>query len=242
MRTVAFVLATLSCTWIAHAQEVAPPAEQTSPIVETTAPPPTPVPEPAPPPAVPEPPVRTIITTPAGRLRVVPSAPQLTRWRRARIVAAFGTFTGLAGLGLSLSSAIYVAVKDYPPSANDVLAPTAKPTDVGPMLAYTGASLSTASFILTASGLGAEHALLRDLGIDTDRARFGAATTLGVFGTVSTGLSYFFGGTGYLNPHDQSVAILTTSITGTALCALASILYLSDSSRIKRNWKTFTQF
>jgi hypothetical protein len=133
-------------------------------------------------------------------------------------------------------------VKDYPPSANDVLAPSAKPTDVGPMLAYTGASLSAVSFLLTAGGLGAQHSVLSHLGIDTGRGHFAAATTLGVLGTLSTATSYFFGFTGYLNPHDQSVAILTTSITGTALCGLASILYLIDSSRMKRNWKTYTTF
>jgi hypothetical protein len=239
MRT-SIVLAMLGWSFAARAQEV--PADPPQSTITETAPPvaePTP---PPPPPPVPEPPVRTIITTPTGNLRVVPSQRQIDRWRRGRIVSTVGTFTGLVGTGLSLSSAIYVAVKDYPPSANDVLAPSASPTDVGPVLAYTGASLSSVSFILSAAGLGAQHSVLRDLGIDTDRGRFGAGTALGVIGTLSTGLSYFFGFTGYLNPHDQAIAILTTSISGTALCAIASILYLTDSSRMKRNWKTFTSF
>jgi hypothetical protein len=214
---------------------------QANPVVPApVAPPPTPAtPPPGPEPAAT---IRQVITTPEGRLRVVPGPQQVDRWRRARIVSSLGTFTGIAGIGLSLSSAIYVAVKDYPPSANDVLAPSAKPSDVGPVLAYTGASISAVSFLLTAGGLGAEHAVLSHLGIDTGRGYFAAATTLGVFGLLSTGTSYFFGFTNYLNSHDQSVAILTTSITGTALCGLASILYLVDSSRMKRNWKTFTTF
>jgi hypothetical protein len=192
-----------------------------------------------PPPA--EPPT-AIVATPSGHLRVVPSQRQLDHWRRGRIVSAIGTATGAAGLILSGSSMIYVLVKDYPPSSNDVLAPSASPTDVGPMLAYTGSSLSTLSFLLSASGLGIQHAALRDLGIDTDRGRFGAGTALGVIGTLSTATSYFFGFTNYLNPHDQSVAILATSISGTALCAIGTILYLTDSARMRRNWKTYVSF
>jgi hypothetical protein len=183
-----------------------------------------------------------VITTPDGHLRVMPTQRERDRWRRGRIVSSLGTFTGVAGLGLSISSAIYVAVKDYPPSANDVLAPTAKPSDVGPVLAYTGSSISTVSFLLSAGGLGAQHSVLRHLNIDPGLSHFAAGTTFGILGTFSTATSYFFGFTGYLNPHDQAVAILATSITGTALCGLASILYLVDSARMKKRWNNLTTF
>ncbi|HWE30054.1 MAG TPA: hypothetical protein VHB97_18720, partial [Polyangia bacterium] len=67
-------------------------------------------------------------------------------------------------------------------------------------------------------------------------------TTFGLVGFAGVGASYFFGLTNYLNPHDQGVAILATSLSGTALCAIAGILYAVDSSRVKRAWRGLTTF
>ena len=76
--------------------------------------------------------------------------------------------------------------------------------------------------------------MLDHLGADPGRGAFGVGTTFGLVGFLGVGPSYFFGLTDYFNPHDQSVAILATSLTGTALCAIAGILYSVDSSHLKR--------
>jgi hypothetical protein len=163
------------------------------------------------------------------------------RWHTARVLSVLGTVINTIGTGLSMASIIYIAVTNYPPSAANLLAP-ARPTDAGPALAYAGASASAVGFALNAAGLGWEHRLLGEVGADPGRGLFGAGTALGVLGFATVGASYFFGLTDYLNPHDQSVAILATSLSGTALCAIAGLLYAIDSSHVKRAWRTFNNF
>ena len=153
-----------------------------------------------------------------------------------------GSILNVIGTGLSLASLVYVAATNYPPNANDLLSPAAKPSDPGPALAYAGASASAAGFILSAAGLGYEHHLLDVLGADPGRGMFGVGTAFGVVGFVGVGASYFFGLTDYLNPHDQSVALLTTSLMGTALCAIGGLLYAIDSSHVKRAWELVSTF
>jgi hypothetical protein len=163
------------------------------------------------------------------------------RWRDARILSVTGSVVNALGTGLSLASVVYIGVTHWPPSAGEVLTP-ARPSDVGPALAYAGASASAAGFVLNASGLGYEHHVLNLLGADPGRGMFGAGTALGLVGFASVGASYFFGLTDYLNPHDQGIAILATSLAGTALCAIAGILYAADSSRVKKAWASVSSF
>lgn len=182
----------------------------------------------------PAPPVLTVS-------RARPSPDMVSRWHTARVLSVTGSVLNVIGTGLSVGSVIYIVATDYPPSTTQLLAP-AKPSDPGPALAYAGASVSAAGFILSAAGLGMEHHLLDQLTADPGRGLFGVGTTFGIVGFGGVGLSYFFGLTNYLNPHDQSVAILATSLTGTALCAIAGILYSVDSSRVKRAWEFVTTF
>ncbi|HEX8951878.1 MAG TPA: hypothetical protein VF945_08530, partial [Polyangia bacterium] len=174
--------------------------------------------------------------------RARPSPEMVGRWRTGRTLTVLGSILNIAGTGLSLASAIYIAATDYPPSTNALLAPQAKPSDPGPALAYAGASASAAGFILSASGLGYEHHLLDQLGADPGRGAFGVGTAFGIVGVVGVGASYFFGLTNYLNPHDQSVAILTTSLISTALSAIAGILYSFDSGKLNRAWDLVSTF
>jgi hypothetical protein len=212
MRAITIVLV-IGCAVGAAAQE--PPLKLTAPM-------------PPPPP---------IVTLHAG-----PSPEVVEHWHDSRVVSVLGTVLNSIGTGLSLTSAIYIGIKNYPPSAKQLLAPQAKPSDFAPALAYAGASASAVGFALTAGALGYEHHLLDKLGADPGRAHYGAGTALGVVGFASVGLSYFFGLTDHLNPHDQSVAILTTSLTGTALCAIAGLLYAIDSSHVKRAWRELGNF
>jgi len=175
-------------------------------------------------------------------LHAAPSPDTVTAWHTARFLSVFGSVLSIAGTGLSLASIIYIGATNYPPSANSLLTPQAKPSDPGPVLAYVGSSASAVGFVFTATGLGLEHNILDKMGADPGRGIFGVGTTFGIVGFSGVALSYFFGLTNYLNPHDQSIAILTTTIGGAALCGIASILYSIDSSHVKKAWSDLTTF
>lgn len=215
----------------------APPIVGPGPVV--TPPPPTPSPPVVPPPAAPPP--LTLPPPPPSLTMTRPPVPPTTisRWHSARVLEGFGSAFGLIGTALSLSSAIYIIATDYPPKANDFLHP-AKPTDTGQVLAYAASSTSALGFSLSAGGLSWQHHILDDLGVDPGRGLFVTGTLVGVVGLASVGLGYFFGLTSYLNPHDQSIAVLTTSLSGALLCTVGSLLYSADSSRMKRVWNGLT--
>jgi hypothetical protein len=210
------------------------PAEAAQPPAQVT---PAPI---TPPPSVTVPPPQP--NDAATAVRAAPSPEYQASWHKARIVSVTGSVVNTVGTLLSLTSIIYIGVTNWPPEANDVLSPKASPSDPGPALAYTGASLSTAGFILNAAGLGYEHHVLDRLGYDPGRGLYGFGTTLGLLGILGTGASYFFGATSYLNPHDQGNAIIATSITGAALCGVAGILYAVDSSHVLKAWRTLSTF
>jgi len=195
-----------------------------------------PLPPPAPSVTIPPP-----VVLPPLPLRIRPAAEEIGRWQRARILEAVGTLLSIAGTGLSLASVIYIAAAHYPASSNDLLNPPA-PSDTGPVLAYVGASTSAVGFVLQANGLGWQHRVLDRLGVDPGRGMFAVGTTIGLLGFTSVGASYFFGLTSHLDPHDQQVAVLATSIGGAALCAIAGLFYAIDSSRNKKVWKALATF
>jgi hypothetical protein len=185
------------------------------------------------------------------------SSELLGRWRTARNLYGFGTITGLLGTGLTLSSIIVVAATGYPcdptehalsGKTNDSCNPNspkyrpAKPTDAATLLAYMGSSASALGFVFSASGLGYQHAILKELGNDPGRSVFHAGTAFGVLGFASVGAGYFFGLTHYLNPHDQALAILSTTIIGAGLCELGSLLFTIDASRTKKAFQKYSTF
>jgi hypothetical protein len=177
-----------------------------------------------------------------------PSPEMAARWHRGRVLYGVGSAVSLLGTALSLSSIILVAVTDYPCNSIDPNAncsngkPPPTPTDPAPLLAYMGSSVSALGFVLTAAGLGYQHALLHEMSADIGRGVFGAGTTIGVMGFASVGLSYMFGATSFLNPHDQGLAILSASMTGAGLCLISSLLYTIDSSRLKSAWNRLGTF
>lgn len=174
-----------------------------------------------------------------ARTPVSPST--VARWHHARLLEGFGTAFGLIGSALSLTSAIYIVATDYPPSANDFLHP-AKPTDTAQILSYAASSTSALGFSLSAGGLAWQHRILDELGADPGRGLFVSGTAVGLLGLVGVGAGYFFGLTDYLNPHDQSIASLTTSLGGALLCTVGSLLYGADSARMKRVFTRLTTF
>jgi hypothetical protein len=202
------------------------------------------------------------IGAPTGTTAFNPPAPQpfvsselLGRWHTARNLYGFGTITGLLGTGLTLSSIIVVAATGYPcdptehalsGNTNDSCNPNspkyhpAKPTDAATLLAYMGSSASALGFVFSASGLGYQHAILKELGNDPGRDVFHAGTAFGVLGFASVGAGYFFGLTHYLNSRDQALAILSTTIIGAGLCELGSLLYTIDASRTKKAFQKYS--
>jgi len=179
------------------------------------------------------------------------------RWSRARIIYGMGGVVGLVGTGLTISSMLVVAITGYPCNPNDpihqinpndtcnakgAMYDPPSPTDAAPLLAYLGSSVSATGFIFSAAGLGYQHSILRDLGGDVDRGVFHGGTALGVLGFAAVGISYFFGFTDYLSPHDQGIAILASTVTGAGLCALGSLLYTIDGSRTKKAWLKLSTF
>jgi hypothetical protein len=161
------------------------------------------------------------------------------------------------GTALGLSSVIVVAATGYPCNPDDPLVqlnPTDKcnpkspvyrpprPTDAAPLLAYLGSTTAAVGFVFSAAALGYEHALLHSVMEDPGRRVFAAGTVFGLLGFVATGTSYFFGLTDSLKPHDQGVAIFASSISGTVLCAIGSLLYTIDSAAMNRVWHRISTF
>jgi hypothetical protein len=195
-------------------------------------------------------------TPPVAQTRLVP--PNLVKqWHDGRRLYGVGSIVGLVGAGLSLTSTLIVIITGYPCDPNDpihminpsdtcnmngMMYQPPKPTDAVPLLAYIGSTTSAFGFVLSASGLGLQHHVLHEMGADINRGVFAGGTALGVLGFMSVGASYFFGLTSYLNPHDQGIAILASSITGMGLCVLGGLLYTIDAGHTKRAWEKLGTF
>jgi hypothetical protein len=194
-------------------------------------------------------------TPPPHKLFISPD--MHSKWRNARNVYTAGGVISLLGTGLTISSVIVVAATGYPCDPEDPIhklnpmstcnAMSAtydppKPTDAAPLLSYLGASTSAFGFILSASGLGWQHSILRDLGGDVPRGTFYGGTVLGVLGFLGVGVGYLLAFTDFVNPHDQGVAILATTVTSAGLSALSSLLYMIDAGRTKKAWLKLQSF
>jgi hypothetical protein len=223
-------------------QQYPPPPGQST-ISDPTQPQPTYQPSYLPPPGAPP------------RLVVTPD--MQARWNRSRYLYGAGGVIGLVGNVLTISSIVVEASTGYPCDPNDLvhqLNPKDScnrnginyhppgPTDAVPLLGYLGSSASAVGFVFAAAGLGYQHSLLRQMNADIDRGVFHGGTSLGVFGFAATGLGYFFGLTDYLNPHDQGIAIFATTVIGTALCTLGTLLYTIDATRTKKAWQKLSTF
>lgn len=186
-----------------------------------------------------------------------PSPQMIERWHTARVLYGVGTVTGIVGGALTLSSVLIVAITGYPCDPNDpvhALNPNdacnkmgtnykpPKPTDPVPLLGYIGASTSALGFIFSASGLGYQHRLLDEMSLDPGRGVFAAGTTFGLVGFAGIGAGYFFGLTSYLNPHDQGIAIIASTVSGAVLCAIGSLLYTIDEGRVMSAWRHVSNF
>ena len=97
-------------------------------------------------------------------------------------------------------------------------------------------------FALAAGGLGWRHQILRRLDADPGRGLFLAGTVVGLVGLAAIATSYIIGFTDLVNPHDQSIAVLATSLGGSAVCNVGTAMYAKDSSNLTKAWKRLSTF
>lgn len=163
------------------------------------------------------------------------------QWRGARVMNGFANAIGLMSAGLSISGSIYVAAAHYPPSASD-LTSQPKPGDPAQVLSWVSSSSSAFGFALAAGGLGWRHYILRKLDADPGRGLFLAGTVVGLVGVASIITSYIVGFVDVGNPHDQSIAVLVTSLGGSAISNVGTAMYAKDASQVQKAWKALTTF
>jgi hypothetical protein len=208
---------------VAAAQESAAPA----PVLAAPLPPPSPDLPPADPTAVraaPPPIPRTY----------------MRQWTGARVMCGFANTIGLISTGLSISNAIYVAAVHYPPSVSDFSQP--KPSDPAQALSFVSSGSSAFAFALAAGGLGWRHHILQKLDADPGRGLFIAGTVVGLVGIASIITSYVVGFANVGNAHDQSIAVLVTSLGGSTISNVGVAMYAKDASKVQKAWKALTTF
>ena len=66
------------------------------------------------------------------------------------------------------------------------------------------------------------------------------ANSSGIHAAIVT--SYIIGFSGGIDPHNGSIASLSTSLGGSALCNLGVALYAKDASNMQKVWKHLTTF
>jgi hypothetical protein len=228
---------------IGFAQE--PPPSQNDPYA-------TPTQQPLPPPvsataypAAPPPLVAAPLPAPQPGLEtatVRATSQSLRRqWRGARVMNGFAGAIGIVSGGLSISNSIYVAAAHYPPSVSD-LTSQPKPSDPAQVLSYVTSTSAAFAFGLSAGGLAIRHHVLRELDADTGRGLFLGGTVVGLVGIAAIAVSYIVGFSNIGNAQDQSIAVLSTSLGGSALCNVATAMYAKDATNMQKVWKNLTTF
>jgi hypothetical protein len=163
------------------------------------------------------------------------------QWTGARVMNGFAGAIGIVSGGLSISNSIYVAAAHYPPSVSD-LASQPKPSDPAQVLSYVTSTSAAFAFGLSAGGLAIRHHVLRELDADTGRGLFLGGTVVGLVGIAAIAVSYIVGFSNVANAQDQSIAVLSTSLGGSALCNVATAMYAKDATNMQKVWKGLGTF
>ena len=174
-------------------------------------------------------------------VRTTLSKSTVRRWRGARVMNGFAGAIGIISTGLSLSSGIYVAAAHYPPSVSN-LTSMPKPSDPAQVLSYVSSTSAAFAFALSAGGLALRHHILRELDADPGRGLFLSGTIVGLVGVAAIAVSYIVGFSNVGDPHNQSIAVLSTSLGGAMLCNVATTMYAKDGSNLQKAWKSLTTF
>ena len=244
---------TLAAPAFAQSQPQPSPQMQPQPSPQMQAqaeplPPPAPSPYGAPPPVLAAPlPPPTAMPPPGGaadaamseRLELVRSSKR--QWTGARVMNGFAGAIGITSTLLSLTSAIYIGAAHYPPSTSDLT----KPPGVGDpaqILSLVSSTSSAVGFGLSAGGLALRHHILRKLDADPGRGLFLSGTVVGLVGIAAIAAGYIVGFANIGNTHDQSIAMLSTSLGGSLFCNVATTMYAKDGSNLQKAWKNLTTF
>ena len=74
------------------------------------------------------------------------------------------------------------------------------------------------------------------------RGLFLSGTIVGLVGVAAIAVSYIVGFSNVGDPHNQSIAVLSTSLGGAMLCNVATTMYAKDGSNLQKAWKSLTTF
>jgi hypothetical protein len=163
------------------------------------------------------------------------------QWTGARVMNGFAGVIGLVSTGLSLSGTIYVLAAHYPPSVTDFTkAPS--PSDPAQALSYVSSTSAAFAFGLSAGSLGWRHHILRTLDADTGRGLFWGGTITGLVGIASVVSSYIVGFGNVGNAHDQSIAVLVTSLGGSMIANVGTAILAKDATNVQKAWKNLNTF
>ncbi|HXU71229.1 MAG TPA: hypothetical protein VN947_17970 [Polyangia bacterium] len=173
-------------------------------------------------------------------LRIEAARSARHQWTGARVMNGFGGVISLLSAGLTISNVIYVAAAHYPPSIDDLTRP--KPSDPAQVLSWVSSTSGAFSFGLAAGSLGWRHHILQTLDADTGRGLFWGGTITGLVGVASIAVSYIVGFVNMANPHDQSIAVLSTSLGGSMLANVGTAMLASDAGKVQKAWKNLTSF
>jgi hypothetical protein len=163
------------------------------------------------------------------------------QWTGARVMNGFAGAIGIISGGLSISSSIYVAAAGYPPDLSALSKPPS-PSDPAQILSFVSSTSSVFAFGLSAGGLAIRHHVLQKLDADPGRGLFISGTVVGLIGVAAIISSYIVGFSNVGNAHDQSIAVLTTSLGGSAFCNVATTMYAKDGSNMQKIWKSLSTF
>ena len=205
-----------------------PPAIPAAPVVAAPLPPPTGLP----PPSSENDPM-------ALRMRAAQSARR--QWTGARVMNGFAGVIGICSTGLALSNTIYVLAAHYPPSTTDFTKPPS-PGDPAQALSYVTSASAAFAFGLSAGSLGWRHHILKTLDADTGRGLFWGGTITGLVGIASVVSGFIVGFANVGNAHDQSIAVLVTSMGGSMISNIGTTILAKDATNVQKAWKGLGTF
>jgi hypothetical protein len=205
-----------------------PPPIPVAPVVAAPLPPPTGLPPPS-----------TANDPMMLRMHAVQSA--RSQWTGARVMNGFAGVIGIVSTGLSLSGTIYVLAAHYPPSVTD-LTKMPSPSDPAQALSYVSSASAAFAFGLSAGSLGWRHHILKTLDADPGRGLFWGGTITGLVGVASIAASFIVGFSNMGNAHDQSIAVLVTSLGGSMISNVGTAMLASDATNLQKAWKNLNTF
>jgi hypothetical protein len=122
------------------------------------------------------------------------------------------------------------------------LARPPRPSDPAQTLSFVSSTSAAFAFGLSAGSLAWRHHILRKLDADPGRGLFLGGTVVGLVGLTAIVASYIVGFSSVGDTHAQGIAVLSTSLGGSAICNVATAMYAKDASNVQKAWKSLSTF